>query len=306
MVKMNPPRSPDLPAIQRAAGNALQSRAVAVEKLSGYLYRTYRLITSKGFFYVLRARPPHSVRLLRHEEGRLEAEACALQVLNSRPEIVSARLIEYQGTTFAIGSFYLISGPFSGSILADVETSLSRHALASIDKSLGQYVRRLSSIAGSAFGPFRNAQGCPGSPSWGRSFAAMLETVLRDGEDALINLPYEGMRDLVRRHRVSLDKVAQPRLVLLELSADRNIVVDIGSHRVTGVLDFSTAFWGDPFMSECFYKPTASFAEGFGRLPNGDADERVRQYLCVVHRTSYQVSDTVLTCYTGTSYTILC
>ena len=102
---------------------------------------------------------------------------------------------------------------------------------------------------------------------------------MRDGEDALISLPYEGMRDLVRKHRGSLDRITEPRLVLIELAADKNVVVDVKSHQVTGLLDFSTAIWGDPFMSDCFYNPTTSFAEGFGKLPNQSVDERIRQYL---------------------------
>lgn len=257
----------------------MQAKAVKVEKISGYLYRTYRLTTSEGFFYILRTRPSYNVRLLQREEGRLEAEAGALQVLSRAPDLVAARLIEYQSTNVVLGSFYLISGPFSGSIFADVEPSLSRQALASIDKSLGGYVRRLSAVTGPAFGRLRRSDGYPGSPSWARIFIAMLETLLRDGEDALINLPYEGIRDVARRHRASLDLIKVPRLVILELSADENVVVDVRDHRVTGLLDFSTAFWGDPYMSDCFYKPTASFAEGFGKLPNGDAEERIRQYL---------------------------
>ena len=278
------PRSPDVSAIQKTAHGALQSKNVGVEKLGRYLYRTYRLTTSNDFFYILRARPSHNVKLLRHEEGRLEAEACTLRTLSTRPDIVTTRLIEYSSTGVGIGSSYLISGPFGGSVFADVEPSLSRHALASIDHSLGQYVRMLSSVTGPEFGPVRHAQGSPGSHSWAKTFTSMLESILRDGEDALINLPYEGMRDLVRHHRASLDKISQPKLVLLEVSGDENVMVDAKAHRVTGVVDFSSALWGDPFFSNCFYKPTASFAEGFGRLPNGDSDERTRQYLYVPHR----------------------
>ena len=275
----NAPRSPDRTAIQRVASSALQSKQVSVEKLDGYVYRTYRLRTSQGFFYVLKTRPPLNVRLLRHEEGWLEAEAGALQSIGSRSDIRTPRLISFHNTTLHIGSSYLISGPFTGSILADVEPTLSRQALASIDKSLGQYVRQLSSISGPLFGAIRQAQGIPGSQSWARAFAFLLEAVMRDGEDALISLPYEGMRDLVRKHRASLDKVTQPKLVLLELASDENVVIDVKNHRVNGVLDFSTAIWGDPYMSDCFYKPTASFAEGFGKLPNQTSDERIRQYL---------------------------
>lgn len=275
----NPPRSPDRSAIQQIAGCALQSKHVNVEKLDGYIFRVYRLRTSQGFFYTLKCRPPLNVRLLRHEESWLENEAGALQTIGGRSDVRTPRLITYHNTTAPIGTSYLISGPFTGAILSDVEPSLSRQALSSIDESLGRYVRQLSSMTGQLFGSITQSQGIPGSQSWARVFAFLLEAVMRDGEDSLISLPYEGMRDLVRKHRASLDKITQPRLVLLELAADRNVVVDAAKDQVNGVLDFSTAFWGDPFMSDCFYKPTQSFAAGFGRLPNQSSDERIRQYL---------------------------
>ena len=279
MAPSAPPRSPDRSTIQQVASSALQSRHVSVEKLDGYIFRTYRLRTSEGFFYNLKCRPSFNIRLLRHEESWLENEAGALQTIGGRSDVRTPRLIAYHETTLHIGSAYLISGPFTGSFLSDVEPSLSPQALASIDRSLGQYVRQLSSITGPLFGSIRQAQGIPGSQSWARVFAFLLEAVMRDGEDSLISLPYEGMRDLVRKHRSALDKITQPKLVLLELASDKNVIVDATHYRVNGLLDYSTAFWGDPFMSDCFYKPTQSFAEGFGKLPNQTSDERIRQYL---------------------------
>lgn len=273
------PRSPDRSTIQQIASNALQSKHVTVEKLDGYIYRTYRLRTSQGFFYSLKCRPSFNTRLLRHEETWLETEAGSLQAIGGRSDVRTPRLITHSNTSIPIGSPYLITGPFTGSILSEIEPSLSRQALSSIDKSLGQYVRQLSSITNHLFGSMKQAEGIPGSQSWARVFAFLLEAVMRDGEDSMISMPYEGMRDLVRKHRAALDKITEPRLVLLELAADRNVVVDASNYRVNGILDYSTAFWGDPFMSDCFYKPTQSFAEGFGRLPNQSTDERIRQYL---------------------------
>lgn len=284
------PRSPDRTAIQREAGTVLQSRHVTVEPLDGYTYRTYRLRTSKDFFYTMRCRPSSNIRLLRLEDSWLEGEAAALHSLGGRSDVHTPRLIKYTTSSSCIGSPYLISGPFTGSILADIEPDLSGQALASIDRSLGQHVRRLSELRGPQFGSIEQAQGVPQSPSWTKTFAFLIEALMRDGEDALISLPYEGTRDLVRRNRSSLDRITQPRLVLLELASDRNVVVDAGKHRVNGLLDFSTAIWGDPFMSDCFYKPTASFVDGYGALPNRSTDERVRQYLyvfCPTPTTTY-------------------
>jgi hypothetical protein len=67
--------------------------------------------------------------------------------------------------------------------------------------------------------------------------------------------------------------------MMLEMVSDQNIIVDTNNLTVSGLLDFSTATWGDPYMSDCFFKPSVSFAEGFGKLPNRTQDERTRQYL---------------------------
>lgn len=276
-------KAPDRCSLQRIANNALQTKSVTVERFGGVVFRTFRLRSSSEFFYVLRCRPSFNVRLLRHEEDRLRTEATVLQVLRGRSDLLVPRLIEYNATTTTIGSFYLISGPFKGSILADVEPSLSTQALANIDRSFGKYVRQIARVSGSMFGVVREAT-IPGYSSWSKCFASMLESLLRDAEDALVSLPYEFIRAQARRHKLLLDQITQPKLFLLEMVSDRNVVVDTHSMTVSGLLDFSTATWGDPYLSDCFYKPSVSFAEGFGKLPNRTEEQRIRQYLYVSHQ----------------------
>lgn len=271
-------KSPDRCSLQRVASNALQSKSVTVERLGGVAFRTFRLRSSSDFFYVLRCRPSLHVRLLRHEEDGLRMEATILQVLRGRSDLLVPRPIEYHTTTIPIGSPYLISGPFKGSILADIEPSLSTQALANIDKSLGKYVRHIARVTSSTFGVVKEAS-FPGYSSWSKCFAVMLESLLRDAEDALVSLPYDFVRAQARRHKSLLDQITQPKLFLVEMISDRNVVVDTHSMTISGLLDFSTATWGDPYMSDCFYKPSVSFAEGFGKLPNRTEEQRIRQYL---------------------------
>lgn len=270
--------SPDRGTIHQVAVKALQTKAVRVERLDGSVFRNFRLQPTSDYFYVLRCRPSSHVRLLGQEEERLQTEALVLQSLRGRSDILVPRLIEYHTTMIPMGSSYLISGPFKGSILSDIEASLSCQAFASIDKSLGGYVRQLSHISGPAFGAIRTGTP-PASPAWSRCFAALLETILRDGEDALVSLPYDFIRHQVRRHRQALDQITQPKLVLLEMAADQDVIINTNDYTIAGLLDFSTAIWGDPFMSDCFHKPRMGFVEGFGRLPNRDTNERIRQYL---------------------------
>lgn len=274
----SPSKSPDRCSLQRVASNALQTKSVSVERSGGVVFRTWHLRSTRDFFYVLRCRPSCNVRLLRHEEDALRTEAVVLQVLRGRSDLLIPRLIEYHTSTIPIGSFYLISGPFKGSVLADVEPSLSTQALASIDKSLGKHVRHLARVTSSTFGVVKEVA-LPGYPSWSKCFASMLETLLRDAEDALVSLPYEFIRAQTRQRRAALDQITQPKLFLLEMVSDRNVVVDTHSMTVSGLLDLSTATWGDPYMSDCFYKPSVSFAEGFGKLPNRTEEQRIRQYL---------------------------
>ena len=149
---VNSGRPLDKGSIQKLATNALQSKSVTVERLDKYIYRTYSLRTAEGFFYLFRCRPSSNVKLLRHEDNWIHAEAKALKNLGGKSDVSIPRLIALNDTRPPSASSYLISGPFVGSILADIEPSLSQQALASIDLSLGQYVRYLSTIPGPYFG----------------------------------------------------------------------------------------------------------------------------------------------------------
>lgn len=273
----NMSRSPDRGSIQRAAANALQTRSVDVDRMHGTLFRTFRLQPATNSFYILRCRPSSSIRLLRHEEDGLQTEVLTLQALRGRSGLIVSRLIDAHSTTAVIGSPYLVAGPFKGSILSEVESQLSKNALASIDKSLGSLAKRLTYVSGTYFGPV--GQPSAGTQSWSRCFAGMLESLLRDAEDALISLPYDSIRNHVRRHRQSLDGITQPKLLLMELVNDHNILVDSRTHSVSGLTDFSSAMYGDPYLSNCFYRPSLAFVDGFGKLPNSTTDERIRQYL---------------------------
>lgn len=278
-VKMSS-KSPDRGSVQQVAKRALQTKSVSVERLERSVFRTFRLQPPSDYFYVLRCRPSSHVRLLRHEEGRVQTEASILQTLQGRSDILVPRLIESHSTSATIGSYYLISGPFRGAILSEIEPRLSREALSSIDRSVGRYVKQLKRLPpGRAFGPIRPANSMSVTTSWSRCFAMMLENLLRDAEDALINLSYDFIRDQVRRHQRVLDQITEPKLTLIEMYTDKNIVVNTSDYTVSGLMDWSSAMWADPFLSDCFCKCSYGFASGFGALPNRNTDERIRQYL---------------------------
>lgn len=267
-----PTKLPDKAAIIRTAGTVLKTSSVEIERYDGCLYRTYLLRGREDSFCVMRCPPQPTLRLLRIEEDRLAIEAQALHLLSRRRAVTAPSVLD---DDTASSNSFLISGPFTGSILGDLDRSLSVQRQEILDRSLGRYIRRVSSLTGPAFGPLDR----PCMQSWARCFASMLETVLRDAEDSLASLPYDSIRMQVRRHSRSLERVTEPRLVLVEAADEDNIVFDESTGQVTSLFDYGTAMWADPFFSDCFCQPSEAFLDGYGESLGTDADKRIRQLL---------------------------
>jgi len=271
----SPSQSPDRAALLRAANIALGTEDVEVDRLEGYLYRTYRLRARNGSFCVMRCRPLQSIRLLHLEDNRLATEAAMLSLLHRCKHPSAPRLLDDQRANRTASTAFLIAGPFSGTVLGHMDRPLSASRRRTLDHSHGQYIRRLSSIKGQSFGLLSTL----GMPTWSLCFASLLQFVLYDAEDSLVSLPYSAIRDQVRRHRPSLDKITEPRLTLLEAADEDNFVFDTRTDQLTSLLDYGTAIWGDPFFCDSFYTPSEAFVEGYGEDIGGDADQRIRHLL---------------------------
>jgi hypothetical protein len=267
-----PVRTPDRGAIVRIAGSVLKTTSVAVELRNGCLYRTVFIRGKGDSFCLMRSTPDRLLRLLRIEESRLAVEALALELLQRHRTVTAPTLLDHHVGSAAS---HLISGPFNGIILSDLDRPLSNRRQATFDRSLGRYICRLSSIIGPGFGPLAR----PSITSWARCFALMLDSVLCDAEDSLISLPYDGIRMFVRKHARSLDRITQPRLVLVEAADEDNIVCDNTNNQVVSLLDYGSAVWGDPFLSDCFCQSSAALLEGYGEGTVDDPDHRIRHLL---------------------------
>ncbi|KAH8645633.1 hypothetical protein BX600DRAFT_477722 [Xylariales sp. PMI_506] len=115
-----------------------------------------------------------------------------------------------------------------------------------IDFQKGQLVRRISGLSSpnSKFGPVAAVLGSSpassdgegsiktavtgsgGVGSWTKAFLALVEGVLRDGEDLAVMMSYSLIRGHVRRLSHLLDTVTLPRLVVMDAGNDSNLLVD--------------------------------------------------------------------------------
>ena len=84
----------------------------------------------------------------------------------------------------------------------------------------------------------------------------MLGSVLKDGEDMSVNLPYASIRAAVAKVEGALDVVKEARLCIPGFGAAANVFVEerAGEVKVVGLVDFKSAFWGDAaFMRGMIY-----------------------------------------------------
>jgi aminoglycoside phosphotransferase (APT) family kinase protein len=135
-----------------------------------------------------------------------------------------------------------------------------------IDTAIGGYLAQINAIQGAYFGYM--ALPIQRFPTWRQAFLAMFVDLLADGQARHVALPldYAALRRAVEAAAPALDVVQTPQLVHWDLW-DGNIFVDGPSGRVTGIIDFERALWGDPLM-EFQYRTLAispAFTQGYGR-----------------------------------------
>ncbi|KAK8117256.1 uncharacterized protein PG998_005537 [Apiospora kogelbergensis] len=160
-----------------------------------------------------------------------------------------------------------------------------------------------ASIAGGL--PVSSHTGSNGVKTWSTAFLALVEGILRDGEDTAIMLSYSLIRGHMNRLSYTLDDVTEPRLVLCDVDSDSNVLVTRSTNTaqlvggsysraeytennvsppahplltsikttnrisITGLQDCSNCIFGDPLMANVFSRgPSDDFLRGFwGRPP---------------------------------------
>jgi len=184
---------------------------------------------------------------------------------------------------------YSIFESVSGTPVSTLSTALSILERQLLDTQIGIMARSLASLTSppGTFGqvskvlpdPFKPAAPVvTGSRTWSEAFNILMEGILSDGEDMSILLPYEDIRRHYQKHSWLLDEITIPRLTLLDLGSDANVMVErIAAAtastntptsspeevRLTGLRSWSQGIFGDPLIADCFCSPTPEFLAGW-------------------------------------------
>lgn len=234
------------------------------QDLFGRIHSLRLLTLSNGVRLLLKSSPLPGTPLLRQERLFLETEARFLVLLSQSANPCVPQIYHYDPRGGPLGSAHLIRQYMKGRSLCELQDQVTSQQQSDIDRHLGFLVGAIAQNIAPGFGSLQQVAMGAGKRSWRDAFSALFESVLRDAEDMFIHIPYAQIRHELTRLSSALDEVSLPRLVVVDFGKPSHVLIHEMSHQLTGIVDFSSAFWGDFLMAEIFEHPSISVLEGAG------------------------------------------
>ena len=237
----------DLMALQEVIQHTFPSPRVdvqEVQELPRHFFQIRVLYLSNGSRVVLKASPPTTIPLLKNERHGLDAESFSLLVL-AKSGLPIPVVLRHESNGNVLGSPFLLVSHLHGTPLADLLPSLSRSDRLAIESQISSFESTVAKHMSATFGPVGLVAKGHGYNTWREAFKSMLGSVLKDGEDTFVNLPYSQIRQQVAMSEYVLDEIEEARLVVPGFGNADNVLVNERTKIVTGLLDFKGAIWGD-------------------------------------------------------------
>lgn len=264
--------------MERIIHQAFGSRVVETKELTdGWANSAYAIITSDDRDVILKAAPFKGTKMMRYEANLMRTEVEALRLFDNSGTLPVPKVLAHDDSCTLIHAEYFIMERLAGAPYNKMKETLSQEEKDAIEFELGVYSRLINEVQGEKFGYFLQQESW--KDSWAEAFQQMIRGVLADGRDAGVELPAVDtvIESEIERHLDALHEVVQPRLVHWDLW-DGNVFVEHG--KITGLIDFERALWGDPLMEVYFgrFNRSVGFSRGYG-LAVATRNQRRRRVL---------------------------
>lgn len=243
------PTSPNLDSLQKVVRSihpAVEVPSYQMDELRGHRHSLKVIHMCDGSCLMLKMSPLTSTPLLRHERRCLNTEALTFSILSSS-KLPIPRVLKNDPSSTLLGSPFLLTTHLPGIPYASVYQYLTRSERSGIERQLKSLASVISQYTSPRFGPVASKKGYK---TWREAFLAILELALMDGEDKLVHLPYDRIREEAVRFSSTLDEVREAKLVILGFGMPENVLIDRRTNEVTGLTDFGRSMWGDTSMVE--------------------------------------------------------
>ena len=280
---MKPPLSPD--AIEQAVRRYLDlgpGSADISSPATGRFNSTY-FVSGPEAEAVLRVAPPDDAGFLFYERKMMAQEPPVHALVRETADVPAPAVLGYDTARDLLPRDYLVLERLPG-------VPLSQAAgvnLAAVWEQVGEMLARVHAIQGQRYG--YDGPHLPLAPraAWGEAFHAMWNAMIDDIEGCKGYAPAEAerMRALLDRFMPLVDRGVPPSLLHMDVWHE-NVLVD-RKGRVTGLLDWDRALWGDPeiefaVLDYCGVS-VPSFWRGYGGQRPDGPDASVRNVLYLLY-----------------------
>ncbi|MFD1775065.1 phosphotransferase family protein [Paenibacillus rhizophilus] len=234
------------------------------ELTGGFFNAAYELALADGREAILKIAPPYTAEMLSYERNIMRAEVEALRFIKAAGVAPVPEVYAYDDSRTVIPYEYFFMEKVKGRPYNEAREEMTIGERMEIERELGRYNRQINEVRGERFGLFLNTPAkAPGT--WRETFSGLIGNVLNDARRLGASLPIDRktLDQGIAKLLPVLDEVTEPRLVHWDLW-NGNIFVDNG--KITALIDWERALWGDPLM-EYYFRPfenSEAFGSGYG------------------------------------------
>ena len=263
--------------IIRMAQAVFPDKVLQIEELTeGMCNVAYKVTFEGGFQTILKVASPIKTGFLTNECCLMEAEVKALGLMAEKTDIKVPKVYAYDTTGTLCEGDYFFMECMEGVNWITVYDDLTEEVRSDLRRQVGKAIKSLETVTNSKFGMLGDDE--HQFESLFDFLYYMIGNVLRDAEvrDVEIAVPAEEILSALLKDRACFEKVVVPVLVHWDMW-EGNIFIKDG--KVTGIIDWERAMWGEPFMDEPFrhHKRSSELLEGFGTTLESLSEAEMRR-----------------------------
>lgn len=252
--------------LTRIIQNAYPNKTLlsCTELTEGLCNAAYHIAFTDGYQCILKIAAADTNGYMSHEINLMDAEIKAMELVYGKLSANIARIDLYDNSKTLCSGNYFFMEVLEGENYFKLENTLTDMEKAQINFQTGRLVRQIASIQDTAFGLLGDEAHC--FTNQYDFYRYMLSLVIKDAEEKKIKYFISGVElfALLEQDKPIFESIQTPSLVHYDLW-DGNIFIKAG--RISGIIDWERALWGDPLMEDRFRRHTRNddFLKGFGK-----------------------------------------
>lgn len=254
------------------------------ELTEGMCNVTYSVAFTDGSESILKIAAKDRSGNTSNEVNLMRAEVTAMKLVAGKCSFKVADVQYYDTSNTICDGNYFFMEKLEGDNFHFVKEKMSEEEISAIGKELGRISRELSTIQNPDFGFLGEDNRYDSLYAFVKQ---MLTNLISDAERRNVDILYDGrtLLDQLEKEESAFREVKKASLVHWDMW-EGNVFVKDG--RVSGIIDWERAMWGEPFMDDRFrmHNRDKYFLEGFGQTSfSEDELRRLRWYDIILYLT---------------------